>query len=92
MFTDTSFCCGFPAVVCGFDYTAGSCLDFAIAAYGFSPATGVFPPVKAFAIVFDFPASACAAVASFFHTGGDAPGSAVFALRSSFSIFDTFAG
>jgi len=37
-------------VVCGFDYTAGSHLDFAIAVCDFSLAAGAFPPVKAFSI------------------------------------------
>jgi hypothetical protein len=78
----SSFFCGY-----GFDCTAGGRLDFAFAVRDFSLAAGVFPPVKALAIVFDFPASACAAPVSFFYTGGGAPGSAVFELHSNFSIF-----
>ena len=88
----SSFFCGPPAAVCNFDYAAENRLDCAFAVCDFALAAGVFAPAKAPATVFDFPAGACAAPASFFYTAGGAPGSAVFALRSNFSIFYIFPG
>lgn len=72
--------------------TAEGCADFACAVFDFSLAAGFFPRVKDYAIVLDFPACGAAARASFLYIDGGAPGSAVFALRSNFSIFYTFPG